>query len=66
MASGCKSNSDTSRNWRERKKLEGYMRIVLWVNPTLGPHLANYAFDEMVPPSVAVEMILKKFFEMEA
>ena len=65
MATGLRASSMHSRNWRSKKDAEGFKRIILWLPPEVVPQLEHYAFEAMVPNSVAVEMIVKKYFEKE-
>lgn len=63
MSSGVQSNSVTSKNWRVKKLRAGFQRVVLWMPPELDKGVSQYAFEKMVPKSVAVELILKEYFK---
>jgi hypothetical protein len=63
MSTGVRASSLHSRNWREQKARDGFKRIIMWLPPELASKLEHYAFEEMVPNSVAVEKIVKKHFE---
>jgi hypothetical protein len=49
-----------SNQAREQKKRDGFKRVILWLPPDLASKVEHYAFTEMIPNSVAVEMIVKK------
>jgi hypothetical protein len=63
MTSGAMSNSNKSRNWRERKVHDGYLRVTIWLEPDYAARLSQYAFKEMVPKGVAAEKLIKKCLE---
>jgi len=62
MASGVNSNSVTSKRWRAKQELSGKKRFVVWLEGDLKEAVLHYAFKEMVPPSVGVEMIIREKF----
>ena len=65
MATGLRASSLHSKKWRQGKEKEGCKRVILWLPPDLSEKVIHYAFEEMVPNSVAVEHIVKKYFEGE-
>jgi hypothetical protein len=63
MASGLESNRKKSAKWRGHKRLDGFKRYIIWASPELQGYVSHYAFREMVPEAVAIEMILKRHFK---
>lgn len=64
MTAGSRSNAVKLAKWRGRQRLDGKKRIgTIWIPGELYTELSYYAVSEMVPTGVAVEMIIKKYFE---
>jgi len=63
MSSGLRSNAAKTAKWRGRQRIDGKKRIgTIWIPGEVYDDVSHYAFCEMVPIGVAVEMILKKHF----
>jgi hypothetical protein len=63
MTSGSRSNAAKSAKWRGAQRIDGKKRISsVWIPGEVYDDVSHYAFREMVPIGVAVEMILKKHF----
>jgi hypothetical protein len=53
----------SARKWRDQKTHDGFQRVILWLPPDLSASVDHEAFKRMMPRSVAVEHILKDYFE---
>ena len=63
MTSGVQSSNQKMRRWTANKRTDGFQRITIWASPELDAQISHYAFNMMVPKSVAVEMIVKEYLK---
>jgi hypothetical protein len=58
------SSPNSSKKWRGRMRIDGFKRFVLWLEPELSERILEIADRDVVPKSVAVEKIIKGYFEV--
>jgi hypothetical protein len=56
------ARGNSARRWREQKTRDGFQRVIVWLPPDLAKSVDIEAFRRVMPRSVAVEHIVKEYF----